>query len=199
MIKNIIFDVGDVLIEYRWKEMFMEYGASAAEAVEIGGYIFGHKVWKLMDKGELTLMDCLRTFDAEHSEWHEYLVRLFDNTREMPVARPAVWDKIRQLKERGYRIYILSNYSEKLFADHTRMIPILNIFDGIVVSYCIGMLKPDREIYEYILDKYDLVPHETVFFDDKEENAAGACEIGINGIWTDTQEKLLEEINGLMC
>ena len=85
---------------------------------------------------------------------------------------------IKELKERGYKLYVLSNMSKE-YIEFLREFPVFDYFDEQVVSCEIGLGKPDRRIYEYLLEKYELNPAETIFIDDRKDNVDVAEELGI--------------------
>ena len=93
--------------------------------------------------------------------------------------------------KKGYKIYLLSNYSEELFRKHTREASFMDDIDGKVVSYEIHEGKPDEAIYRYLLDTYGLVASESMFFDDRTENVETARRLGIQAHVIQSQEQLL--------
>ena len=113
----------------------------------------------------------------------------------MPLPRKDVREKVHALKEKGYRIYLLSNYNGDFFRAHTKDADFINDIDGKVVSYEIHKIKPDAEIYEYLLEKYDLKAEESVFFDDREENTKAAEKLGITSYTITSKEYLLEVLD----
>lgn len=194
MIKNIIFDVGDVLLGYRWKEMLLEHGIQEERAEVMGQAVFNHPLWKELDLGNVTMEEFMATIGEELPEYKEDLIWFLNHTELMPVMRPKVWEKIPILKERGYKIYILSNYSKDLFKTHTKDTDFLHLVDGKVVSYEIHKIKPDKAIYEYLLQKYQLNATDCIFFDDRKENVEGAINLGIKGIQVISEEQLISEL-----
>ena len=112
----------------------------------------------------------------------------------MPHTMP--W--VKALKERGYRLYVLSNYGEYLFLKSKDRLDFMPYMDGAVISYQIQMIKPDQEIYEYILNKYGLLPEESVFIDDRPENVEGAKLIGMNGILFEDFEQASGELEKML-
>jgi len=178
--KNIIYDVGYVLIEYRWIDVLSEgLGISYEEAQRIGDEIFGSPYWKLYDLGTVTDEDLIRGYamcypdDAEAIEW------FIRSSEQLPVGRPAVWAKVHELHERGYKQYLLSNYPEKMFRQHTDGKSLMQDIDGMVVSYQYHMAKPDPRIFHKLLDLYGLKAEECLYFDDLEANTAGGRRVGI--------------------
>ena len=156
MIRNLIFDVGDVLVEYRWFEMLTrDYGLSEAEAKRIGEEMFDNEIWvQGLDGGRLSLEEAIHQYELKYPDDVDVMGWFLRNGEQMAVKRPEVWDKVAALKEKGYKIYLLSNYSEELLHVHTKGAKFLDVLDGGVVSYQVHALKPDREIYEILLEKY---------------------------------------------
>lgn len=109
-----------------------------------------------------------RSAGLEH--WHEYNLR--------PAA--GMEELVCSLKNRGYRIYLLSNASHRLRVYETE-IPGHQYFDGTIVSAEEKLLKPEPEIYERLFEKYGLFPEECFFIDDKPENVEGGKACGMDG------------------
>ena len=197
--KNIIFDVGDVLLEYRWKDMLVEdYGMTAERAEQVGMTMFDDPLWSGLDLGN-PLEETICRYEKKYPEYAKEIRWFLTHGEYMHVNRPAVWEKVHELKKAGYRIYLLSNYSEDLFTKHTKGASFLNDIDGKVVSYQIHEIKPNPEIYLYLLDKYNLKADQCLFFDDREQNVEGAEKLGIHAIRVESQQQLLGELEKLLC
>lgn len=180
MIRNIIFDVGDVLLSYRWEAMLTEdRGLSKERAHLIAGHMFSSPYWGIMDLGTETEEEVLfhwgQSFPDEVNDMRWFIT----HCDLMPVARPQVWEAVHRLKEKGYSLYILSNYSDYLFSCHTKGRPFIADMDGALVSYMIHRKKPDPYIYTSLLDRYQLKADESFFYDDRAENTAAAEALGI--------------------
>ena len=201
MIQNLIFDVGDVLLDYRWFEMLTkDYGLSEAEARRIGGEMFDNEIWvQGMDGGRISLAEAISRYEKKYPEDVEVMSWFLGNGEQMAVKRPEIWEKIAMLKEKGYRIYILSNYSEELFHMHTNGAAFLDLLDGGIVSYQVHALKPDREIYEILLARYDLVADQCLFFDDRADNVEGARKVGIHAIQVTSRQMLNETLDKMLA
>ena len=197
MIKNVIFDVGEVLIGYRWKEMLLERGMTEERAEIIGKIMFGDNLWRKFDEGIMPFGEVINEYKEKYTEYAEDIEWFITNGERMSVQRPDLWKKIYDLKEKGYKIYLLSNYSKILFEQHTKDSGFMEIIDGKVVSYEVNVLKPDRRIYEYLLEKYGLEPSECIFFDDRIENVEAALNIGMKGILVVSEEQLTREMEKL--
>ncbi len=191
MIKNIIFDVGDVLFDYRPVEMLMEIGVSREEALRLDDEMFYDPLWRILDMGTMSQEKVIAEYGRRYPDDAEEIAWFITHGERMHVARPQVWKRVHQLKEKGYRIYLLSNYSEDLFHKHTKGASFMEDLDGMVVSYQIHMAKPDRGIYQYLFHKYALKPEECVFYDDREENVKAAIQQGMESVQITSQEQLL--------
>ena len=191
MIKNLIFDVGNVLIEYRWNQMLLDYGLTKEEAAVAGPLFFEHETWKELDLGNMPVEDVIVLYEKQLPEYAGLIRWFLTHLELMPIPRPDVWEKVHALKEKGYKIYLLSNYNEDFFRVHTEGASFLKDIDGKVVSYEIHKIKPYPEIYEYLLDKYELKPEESVFFDDRPENTQTAEELGMKTYTITSKEYLL--------
>lgn len=195
MIKNLIFDVGNVLIEYRWHQMLLDYGLTKEEAAIAGPLFFDHETWKELDLGNMPVEDVIVLYEKQLPQYAGLIRWFLTHLELMPIPRPDVWEKVHALKEKGYKIYLLSNYNEDFFRVHTQGASFLEDIDGKVVSYEIHKIKPYPEIYRYLLDKYGLEAQESVFFDDREENTRTAAELGMKTYTITSKEYLLEVLD----
>lgn len=198
VIKNIILDIGDVLLEYRWHDMLTDYGLTDEDAEKVGTLMFNDNLWHELDLAVMTYDEIVRQYTDNYPEYADTIQWFLSHGEFMHVKREDVWEKVHKLKEKGYKIYILSNYSENLFTKHTSDTPFIELADGVVVSYQIHLTKPDERIYRYLLDKYNLKAEECLFFDDRQENTEGAIKLGINAITVTSKELLLEELDKIL-
>lgn len=194
-IKNLIFDVGGILIGYRWEDMFKDHGTDVEIAQRIGHGIFDSDDWDRFDSGLIDSDVLLENFCRENPDLKDDATWFFHNAILMRVLRPRVYEELVRLKEKGYKLYILSNYSEELFELHTSDLPFRKLMDGEMVSYMVNVTKPKSGIYEAIRDRFNLRPEESVFFDDRIENVSAAEEFGFMGCHIkDQSEELLLSI-----
>lgn len=180
--KNLVFDVGSVLVGYRWRDMLTDHGLTEDEADKYGKMIFRDPLWLHLDMEDISYQDVVERYVEEYPE-HEELTRwFFRHPEKMSVSRNEIWKKVARLREKGYRIYILSNYSSVLFEAHTKGASFRDNLDGKVISYMIHKIKPEPEIYQYLFSEYDLDPEESVFFDDREENVLASAKNGMDAV-----------------
>ena len=197
---NVIFDIGRVLFDYRWKEMFMDYGLEEEEALRVGNLIFAdpEELWHEMDLGNRSVEDITEEYVRRFPKEEEYLRWFIAHGEYMQVPRPKVWKKVHELKEKGYNIYLLSNYPEDHFHKHTEYADFMKDVDGYMVSFMIHDTKPSPAIYQALMDRYDLKPQECIFFDDRVENVEGAIALGMASKQVLSQEGLLEDLKILL-
>ena len=198
MIKNIIFDVGEVLLGYHWQYVFEQAGLSYEEGNRIGQALFADELWETLDLGNMSHAEVKEAYQKKFPKDADAIGFFFDRADLMQIERPEVWERVGRLKEKGYGIYLLSNYSEVLFQTHTRGASFLEVIDGAVISYQVHVTKPDQRIYQILMQKYELKPKECLFFDDRKENTRAAEALGIQAVTVQSEEHLLGELDGLL-
>lgn len=197
--KNIIFDVGNVLLSYRWKDMFQyDYGMSEKLALEVGTEMFSDPLWQEYDLWNKTEEEIIRGFEEKYKEHGPYIRWFIEHGERMKVERHAVWQKVKELKDAGYGIYILSNYPKSLYEKHMKGTEVLKSVDGEAVSYMMHKAKPGKEIYEYLFDTYGLDAADCLFFDDRAENIKGAYRCGMDAKQVLSEEGLLLDLAALL-
>ena len=189
--RNLIFDVGGVLLGYRWKDMLLDYGMTEEEAVRFSRMMFEDPLWKELDLEILPFEEVVGLYQKKFPEHAKDIGWFLHHAERMPLPRPRVWERVHELKKKGYRIYLLSNYSSVLLGLHTKDASFLEDLDGKVVSYEIHKLKPFPEIYKCLFERYHLNPAECLFFDDRRENVEGSIACGMDAKWVTDEETLL--------
>ena len=204
MIRNIIFDMGNVLIKFVPAQIIKEVGVESKEDQELLlKTVFETGEWHMTDLGTMTEVDLWKSVSQKLPKHllgyaHEIILE-WDKKHLVPV--PGMEEVVRMCKDKGYKVYLLSNASLRQPIYFPR-IPGNQYFDGTVVSAIVGICKPDREIYEYLLFKYGLKAEECIFIDDLPRNIEAAKEVGINGILFDGDVENLRKIiegGGLCC
>ena len=177
MIKNIIFDIGNVILKFS-RDFLLSSIYQGEEYELLKEKLFCN--WEMLDEDLISIEDYEKSVlkslpkhlhsyaSAVLNNW-EYFMRYTDGTREL----------IAELKQKGYNLYILSNMTRH-FIERDYKIPIFDLFDGIIYSAPIKMVKPNPEIYQYLIDKYSLNPKECLFVDDMKTNLATATRFGIH-------------------
>ena len=198
MIKNIIFDIGEVLLGYRWFYLLQLSGLSEEEGARVGAEIFDDPIWYNLDAGNIMLTEAKGQYRIKYPDDADNIDFFLSHPEMMPIARPEIWAYLPKLKEKGYKLYVLSNYGKELFEMHTGEAGFWPLMDGAVISFEVHVCKPDKAIYEALVNKYNLNKEECIFFDDREENVIGAKNCGIDARQIKGEESLKEELEKLL-
>lgn len=182
MIKNIIFDVGKVLVEWAPEEAMRALGMEERTVQAVADATVRSSDWDETDRGMLSNEELLARFTARAPQY-EKEIRLFWDHIGMAIYQfDYVKDWMRRFRKKGYRMYILSNYGEWTYQNTQEALSFLSDVDGAVFSYQVKQMKPEAEIYQTLLHKYALEASECVFLDDRAENIEGARAQGMAGI-----------------
>lgn len=199
VIKTVIFDIGNVLVHFGWREVFEEFGLEGDELERFADATVRHQAWVDLDEGIITTEEAKEAYAKEVPEYRELIDRIYQEMDKMLVQYDYAIPWIKELKERGYRIYILSNWSKPAYdACQNTALSFLPLVDGVVFSYRELMIKPNKKIYELICNRYDINPSEAVFIDDTEKNIIAAREYGLHGIHFTSYEQGRAELEELL-
>lgn len=183
MIKNVIFDIGDVLVHFRWKQVMIDLGFSETEIALLYKALFESRWWNEWDRGVIPEEEIMRHMKEEGKGLETQMGRFFEHKGELVIQYPYVEAWMQSLKQQGMKLYLLSNYPMSLFELHAKnTFTFLPYVDGKVVSGYVKHVKPEPEIYTILLNTYGLKPEECVFLDDRADNVEAARKMGIHGI-----------------
>ncbi len=194
MIRNIVFDIGGVLADFRMKEFLMEKGLDAPMIRRVLKASVMNPYWGRFERGEVTEEETLRAFAAADPEIEKELRLAFTDQTGMLMIRDYAISLVQRLKDAGYGVYYLSNYSRKAYDECAESLAFMPYMDGGVVSFRAGMTKPDPLVFRYFLDQYGLQAESCVFIDDTEENVAAAGKLGFTGILFRDYDTLISEL-----
>ncbi len=194
MIKTVIFDIGNVLVGFRWKEYYDSYPYSQEVKERIAKATVQSPVWDEYDRGVMTDEEIMEAFVKNDPEIEKEIRESLSNISGMITKKDYAIPWIKSLKENGYQVLVLSNYSHKVSTDCAYALDFLPYTDGGILSYKEHVIKPQPEIYELLISRYNLVPQECVFIDDLEQNIKGAADAGIHGIVFKDVEQAKEEL-----
>lgn len=197
MIRNIIFDIGNVLTDFRWKEFLRDKGFDEEMIRRIGRASVENPVWKEFDRGTWSEEELMRVFVANDPEIERELHEAYDDIRGMVTARDYAIPWVQELKAKGYKVYYLSNFSKKAEEECSDALTFIPYMDGGILSWKDKLIKPDPEIYRLLLKRYELNAQECVFVDDLPENVEGAVRQGFQGIVFESMEQTKEELEKL--
>ena len=180
MIKNVIFDLGGVVLGRELRRLGDVLNTFAFISADESFPEF----WSEFDRGTYTREEVTTLLSEEYNLSYEDASQQVQQLLDLLQPIPETVAVIEELKERGIKCYILSNMSKEFYAELLKF-PVFEHFDGAVVSYQERVNKPDRRIYEIILSRYGLEPSETVFADDKIANTEAAAALGLHTVTFD--------------
>jgi len=166
LIKNIIFDLGNVLINFKPEQFLLRYTKDKNRITKFISNIIQSDTWLKLDRGIMSIKNARDDFISAYPEETELIKIFFDHWQEMltPISKNV--NLLKELKSNGYRLYILSNYIIEAYEYVKERYNVFSLFDGLVISGKINIIKPEREIFQFLLQKYNLNPEDSVFIDD---------------------------------
>lgn len=200
-IKNIIFDIGNVILNFNLEDILRHFTCDDHEKNFIVDTIINSPEWlqyALIDTGYISREDAISILEDRTNHKHDELIEKFlYGYTKYSIINENVIALMKKLKNNGYQIYLLSNINKHTH-DSIRSSELFSLVDGYVFSYLEHKVKPYESIYLELLSRYQLVPNECLFIDDKKENVITANSLGIlgNSVLPDnftSIEKLLEE------
>jgi HAD superfamily hydrolase (TIGR01509 family) len=194
MIKNIVFDLGNVLISFNPSEYFDKKNYPEKIKERILADIFGSKEWLMLDNGEITLPEVIEAIASKSSLKREEIAHIFNLRTELMYPLDPNIKLLPELKKLGFRLYFLSNFPLDIFEEVKSGYFFFSYFDGGIISAEARYSKPDSRIYEVLLKKYSLIAGESLFIDDLEVNVKAAESVGMKGIVTFGSTEISEKI-----
>lgn len=180
LIKNIVFDMGGVLIDFNFDRTLKEYYPEKYHDI-LNQLVFQNEVWRRMDGGFERSDDVIeRVVPQLPEETRQLMSGMISDFYPYMPAIDGMADLIKRLKKAGYSVYLLSNATPRFF-DRYLDIPALTLMDGYFISALYKLLKPQREIYEAFCNKFSLKAEECFFIDDMPQNIQGAKDYGMSG------------------
>ena len=179
-IRNLVFDMAGVLMAYHWNKPLADLGLPDAEQKRLMAEFLEDEIWISRDLGQRTAEEAKTAYRLKYPADADVICYYMDHLDEISVELPEIWQLVHQLKEKGYHIYLLSNYPQELFDTHTAQVPFVEDMDGMLLSCQVGICKPDAKIYRTLLDRFGLQAEESLFFDDRKANTDAAERIGFH-------------------
>ena len=182
MIRNIVFDMGQVLLRFV-PDLFLErIGVEGEDRKLLKREVYQSLEWARMDRGSMTEAEAAESMCRRLPErLHEAVHDLVDRWDRPILPVEGMEELIGELKEQGYGIYLLSNASYRQH-EYWPRVPAHRFFDGTLISADVKLVKPQPEIYRLLCETFSLVPDECVFIDDATNNAEGAFLCGLHPI-----------------
>ena len=183
MIKNIIFDLGNVIINYNQKKIINNFTEKEEDIKYIYDEIFHAPEWTLMDLGDITNDEAIEIINKRNEFKYEKLTQEFLHEwyKKQPINRDIV-EIAKILKNNGYNLFVLSNMANQTY-EYFKNDEFFSLCTGIVISAHEHVKKPDKKVYRLLLNRYNLNAEECLFIDDDDsgKNYETANKIGIKG------------------
>lgn len=183
MIRNVIFDFGNVLIDWQPRYLFLPFfGGDEAKCDYFTSHICNREWFTRIDSGE-TMDSCVADLQRRFPDWADAIAAFRDRWFEMIHGEiPGMLELIQELKAKGIGVYGLTNWPNETFDEARRRYKTIGSIDNIIVSSRVHLAKPGLDIYRLLLDKFGLKAGECVFIDDRADNVNAAVTIGMSGI-----------------
>ncbi len=182
MIKNIIFDLGNVLLNYKPMEFLLQFTKDQERINSFISKVSFSRTWFELDRGTLSLKKAREILSSRYPEELDLLVPYFEHWLEILTPIQGRIEILEPLKKKGYKLFILSNFIEEAFHHVIEQYNFFSLFDGRVISYEEKVIKPEKAIYDILVSRYNLIPQECVFLDDHSSFLKPAKQLGMSTI-----------------
>lgn len=197
MIKNIVFDVGKVLVDFDWQGFMDTLGFPPDVYEKVANATVLSELWNEFDRSKLPDEEILEGFLEKAPDCRKEIMQFWDNMggciKQYGYSR--AW--IKSLQGRGYGVYLLSNYSRRMYSQSIEELSFVEDVDGAVFSYEVQSTKPEPEIYQALFQNYQLDPTECVFLDDNRANIVATNQLGMATILFHTKPQAEAELKSL--
>jgi 2-haloacid dehalogenase len=196
-ITSVVFDIGGVLIDWNPRHLFRKVFENEEEMEWFLTNICTYE-WNVQQDGGKLFSVATAELQAKYPEYSDKIALYYGRWEEMLNGEiKGTVEIFRKLKSGGMPLYALSNWSHEAFPVAFNRYDFMKDFDGLVVSGYEKLLKPDHAIYRVLMERYGVIPSESVYIDDNKPNADAASELGFNAIHFLSPEQLREELAGL--
>lgn len=179
MINTVIFDIGNVLVSFDWQTVLHDLGFEGKKFEIIADATYRSADWDERDRGVLTARETMARFISHAPQYADEIRLAVDNVDKTIHQYPYTKPWIRALKDRGLKVYYLSNYGKEGYDATAGELDFLPLMDGGILSYEVKMIKPNPWIYAELFQRYHIDPQTAVFFDDNPKNVAAARGVGL--------------------
>lgn len=192
MLNTVIFDIGNVLADFKVWDYLKSYGYDDETNKRIAENTFESENWCEVDRGALSRSELTELMSRDCPDLYEKIDIFLTNLDESICENEYSVELIDRLKDKGLKVLVLSNYGRDTFEAGKRKFRFLRHIDGGIISCYVKLVKPEPEIYETLKEKYSLEPEKALFFDDRQENIDAAVKCGFNAVCvTDRYESIL--------
>jgi putative hydrolase of the HAD superfamily len=196
---NIVFDLGGVVFRWQPEKIIRHVFQDKKKQDLVRSGIIEHADWLELDRGTLSLDQAIARGTSRTGLPREEVEKLFNAVPQSLTPIEETIDLIRTIRGLNNRLFVLSNMHAASISYLEKRHKIWDLFDGVVISSRIQKVKPEIEIYEYLLAVHRLNAAETVFIDDMSENLAGASQVGIQTIRFVDADQCRKDLMSLGC
>ena len=192
MLKNLVFDFGNVLVVFKPEEHLRQYAQSDEEAMELRNLIWESKPWKDADVGLCGRQETFERLCEMYPDKKALFAKILFECSEWLTIPQEVKDALHKLQAAGYNLYYISNTNPMDYETMMKNHAVLHELKGGLASYKEKMLKPDPAIYQLLLNRYGLNAEDCLFVDDMAVNTASAEKVGYHTLTLTTGAATLE-------
>lgn len=182
VIKNVVFDVGNVLVRWAPLEIIRQTFPLHPYPEQLTQAIFKSDLWLDLNRGKMSEQDAIKLYHATLNIPIPELNSLMEQVKQSLLPIEENIQILNKLHTLGLPLYCITDNVHEIMEHLKSKYTFFNQFSGIVVSAELGILKPSAEIYEFLLKTYSLEPHESLFIDDHAPNIEGATKLGMHTI-----------------
>ena len=193
-IDTLIFDLGKVLVRYDFRKLLADLKYDEETAQAVADAMFLSPQWTEGDRGVKTEEEILQSFIDNNPAYEQEIRQTFEEMGRTISLYSYTKDWMKYLKKRGYKLYILSNFSKPLYDRCQKELKFLELMDGGYMSWQIHCLKPEPEIFQKLLSDFQIDPSKAVFLDDMIDNVAEARAQGLNAIHFTGRKQALKQL-----
>lgn len=194
MLKNVVFDLGNVLLGFRPAEYLQRVNYSESFRLSVLSDVFASTEWQLLDDGAMTVSEAIDSILPKTSLTRDEIVHIFDLRIKILHPLEKNIKLLPELKKQGFKLYYLSNFPIDIFPEVRNQYPFFSYFDGGIISAEVKFSKPGTEIYKILLDKYFLKAEECLYIDDLEPNVLASEAVGMSGFYTAGSHEISSEV-----
>ncbi len=193
-IKNIVFDVGNVLVAFRYRELMQDLGFDETTVDYLAKNMVETPFWNELDRGDKMNADAIEKFTNELPEYKSEILKFWDNIQDVVKEYDYSEGLVKELKAAGYGVYILSNYPVETYHMHWPHFKFLPHADGYIVSGFERVIKPDEKIYRLLESRFGIKLEDSIFVDDRQINIDAANSYGMKGILFTGYDDLIDSL-----
>ncbi|MCG7588684.1 HAD family phosphatase [Photobacterium sp. OFAV2-7] len=198
MIRNVIFDFGAVLFRWDPDQIVASFTDSTDEQHLLLEEVFHHPDWLSLDRGTMLMAEVIPKFAARTGITVSRMEDFFEHIINSLVKITETEELLYRLLDHHYSVYYLTNMSSAFFETLNERNDFISLFKGGIVSGKELMMKPDPDIYELLIERYDLVPSETLYIDDHEQNINAAQAFGFQTVHFELSASCFHKINKIL-